>query len=83
METSKPSPRDAPELYDLIFDPLDFDVPFWVEVAKRAGGPVLEAGCGTGRILLRLIEAGADADGFEGKPRTDPDDRMTVWAWRD
>jgi SAM-dependent methyltransferase len=54
-----------PELYDLLFDPLDFDVPFWLDVAKQAGGPVLEAGCGTGRILLRLIEAGVDADGFD------------------
>lgn len=61
----KPSPYDAPELYDLLFDQLDFDVPFWVEVARQAGGPTLEAGCGTGRILLRMIEAGADADGFD------------------
>jgi SAM-dependent methyltransferase len=65
MDTPKPTPYDMPELYDLLFDPLDFDVPFWLEVAKQAGGPVLEAGCGTGRILLRLIEAGVDADGFD------------------
>jgi SAM-dependent methyltransferase len=65
MANPKPSPYDAPELYDLLFDPLDFDIPFWLDVGKRAGGPVLEAGCGTGRILLRLIEAGVDADGFD------------------
>lgn len=65
MTDPKTSPYDAPELYDLLFDPLDFDVPFWLDVGKRAGGPVLEAGCGTGRILLRLVGAGVDADGFD------------------
>jgi SAM-dependent methyltransferase len=68
MNEPKLSPYDAPELYDLLFDPLDFDVPYWLDVARRAGGPVLEAGCGTGRILLRLIEAGVDADGFDASP---------------
>lgn len=28
------------------------DVPFYVELARSAGGAVLEAGCGTGRVLL-------------------------------
>jgi SAM-dependent methyltransferase len=65
LKAPKPSPYDAPELYDILFDTLDFDIPFWTEVARQAGGPVLEAGCGTGRILLRLIEAGLDADGFD------------------
>lgn len=65
MTDPKTSPYDAPELYDLLFDPLDFDIPFWLDVGRRAGGPVLEAGCGTGRILLRLVEAGVDADGFD------------------
>ena len=27
------------------------DVPFYVDLAKRIGGPVLEIGCGTGRVL--------------------------------
>jgi len=60
-----PSPYDAPEIYDLLFDTFDFDLPFWLKVAAEAGGPVLEAGCGTGRVLLRLLKAGADADGFD------------------
>ncbi len=65
MDTLKASPYDDPETYDLIFDQFDFDLPFWLDVARQAGGPVLEAGCGTGRILLRLIEAGLDVDGFD------------------
>jgi len=65
MRIQNPSPYDAPEIYDLLFESLDFDLPFWLKVAAQAGGPVLEAGCGTGRVLLRLLAAGADADGFD------------------
>lgn len=61
----KPSPYDAPELYDLLFDSLDFDVPFWTETARSAGGPVLEAACGTGRLLLPILRAGIEAEGFD------------------
>ena len=64
-KTEKPSPYDAPELYDLLFDALDFDIPFWQKVAREAKGPVLETGCGTGRVLLRLLESGFDADGLD------------------
>ncbi len=30
------------------------DLPFWQSLAKEFGGPILELGCGTGRILLSL-----------------------------
>jgi SAM-dependent methyltransferase len=59
------SPYDAPELYDLMFEGLDFDLPFWIETGREAGGPVLDLGCGTGRVLLPLLEAGTDADGVD------------------
>jgi SAM-dependent methyltransferase len=59
------SPYDAPELYDLLLGGLDFDIPFWLETAREAPGPVLDLGCGTGRILLPLLEAGVDADGVD------------------
>ena len=67
-DSRNPSPYDAPELYDLLFDSLDFDVPYWLEVARSAGGPVLEAACGTGRILLPILKAGLDIDGFDASP---------------
>ncbi len=59
---------DAPWLYDLLFDSFDFDIPFWLETARAAGGPVLEAACGTGRVLLPLLKAGLDIDGFDSSP---------------
>ncbi len=59
------SPYEAPEIYDLMFDTLDFDLPYWLKVGREAGGPVLDLGCGTGRILLPLLDAGVDADGVD------------------
>lgn len=41
------------------------DVSFYVDIACEADGPVLEVGCGTGRIYLELLRAGVDADGFD------------------
>lgn len=63
--SKKLSPYDAPELYDLLLGGLDFDLPFWLGTGRDAGGPVLDLGCGTGRILLPLLEAGVDADGID------------------
>ncbi len=67
-DPSKPSPYEAPELYDRLFDSLDFDLPYWLEVGRGAGGPVLEMACGTGRLLLPLRRAGVDVDGFDASP---------------
>ena len=41
------------------------DVPFWRTLATNAGGPVLELGCGTGRIALPLGRAGATVVGID------------------
>jgi len=41
------------------------DVDFYVRAARACVGPVLELGCGTGRILAALIDAGVDAVGID------------------
>ena len=41
------------------------DVGFWQDMAKRAGGPVLELGCGTGRVTLPVARAGAHIVGVD------------------
>ncbi len=43
----------------------DQDVPFYVELARAAGGPVLELGCGTGRVLLPVARAGVEVVGVD------------------
>jgi SAM-dependent methyltransferase len=41
------------------------DVPFWRDVARQVRGPVLELGCGTGRISLPLARAGIAVVGID------------------
>jgi SAM-dependent methyltransferase len=41
------------------------DVPFWRRLALAADGPVLELGCGTGRVMLPLARAGIDLVGID------------------
>src|SRR5262247_4000852 len=45
------------------------DVPFWRALAANAGGPVLELGCGTGRISLPLARAGVRLIGIDRSER--------------
>jgi SAM-dependent methyltransferase len=44
------------------------DVDFYVEAAKEASGPVLEIGCGTGRVLIPTARAGAEIVGLDLSP---------------
>jgi len=46
-------------LYDAYVQ-TELDIPFFLEEAKKAGGPVLELMCGTGRVSIPLLEAGID-----------------------
>jgi SAM-dependent methyltransferase len=44
------------------------DVDFFVEAAKASGGPVLEVGCGTGRVLIPTARAGVEIVGLDLSP---------------
>ena len=41
------------------------DVSFWERLAAAADGPVLELGCGTGRITVPIARGGADVVGID------------------
>ena len=41
------------------------DVDFYVEEAKRSGGPVAEFACGTGRVLIPTAQAGIEIVGVD------------------
>lgn len=51
--------------YDLEHAELTADLVFYLHFARQAGGPVLEVGCGTGRILLHLAPAGIEITGVD------------------
>jgi SAM-dependent methyltransferase len=57
------------EFYDHVVPYRDrADVAFFVEEATRSAGPVLELGCGSGRVLLPTARAGIDIVGLDGSP---------------
>jgi SAM-dependent methyltransferase len=45
------------------------DLPLWRELAADCGGPVLEIGCGTGRVALDLARGGHSVTGVDNDPR--------------
>ena len=44
------------------------DLDFYLGLAREAGGPVLELGCGTGRTLLPIAQAGIPCTGLDASP---------------
>src|SRR5579863_9279322 len=41
------------------------DIQYYVEQLRGLEGPFLEAGCGSGRLTIPLLEAGLDVHGFD------------------
>jgi SAM-dependent methyltransferase len=64
------------EAYSFIADLYDHDVghrkrpdvAFFVDAAKQTGGPVLEIGCGTGRVLIPTAREGVAMVGIDLSP---------------
>jgi SAM-dependent methyltransferase len=44
------------------------DLPLWEQLAQAGGGPVLELGCGTGRVALHLARRGHQVVGLDSDP---------------
>ena len=62
--------RATARYYDLAYAKhagarLGPDVDFYRELARESGGPVLELGCGTGRVLLELAAEGIQCTGVD------------------
>ncbi len=53
------------EFYDAFHSTYAADRAFYLKMARRNPGPLLELACGTGRIGIELIEAGADYFGMD------------------
>ncbi|NET57768.1 MAG: class I SAM-dependent methyltransferase [Symploca sp. SIO2E6] len=51
-------------LYDYVFESRN-DISFYLGIAEWLGSPILEVGCGTGRILLPLALAGFEVVGID------------------
>ncbi len=61
--------QDSPfvaQLYDQVIPYRDRpDVEFFVDFAQDSGGPILEVGCGTGRVLIPTARAGIPITGLD------------------
>lgn len=44
------------------------DLPFYLDLARQSGGPVLEIGCGTGRVTLPVAREGIEIHGVDNSP---------------
>ena len=70
------NPAGETDEYALIADLYDYvepyrtrpDIDFYVQAALESGGPVLEVGCGTGRILLPTARSGLEITGLDLSP---------------
>ena len=61
---------DIADLYDYVGPYRErADVGFFVAAATAGGGPVLELGCGTGRVLIPTARAGIEVTGVDLSPR--------------
>jgi SAM-dependent methyltransferase len=54
--------------YDLENADFTEDLEFWLDLAGEYGDPILELGCGTGRVLLNLARRGHTVTGVDNSP---------------
>jgi SAM-dependent methyltransferase len=52
-------------IYEQIDGERTIDLGFYSKIAREAKGKVLEAGCGSGRVLLSLAKEGISIEGFD------------------
>ncbi len=57
--------QDIARYYETIHAQLTEDIPFILELAEDAGNPILELGCGTGRLLRPLAANGFTVVGVD------------------
>ncbi|MBN2724022.1 MAG: methyltransferase [Deltaproteobacteria bacterium] len=56
---------DNPEIYDHEFRRYVKDKRFYLNMGKSINGPVLEFGCGSGRLLYNWVKAGIEVQGID------------------
>ncbi len=74
--------------YDVIYDKIrsEADMKFYLGQMQQANGPVLEAGCGTGRLFMEARKLGVDVYGIDISPsmvevlhgKLEPEERKRV-----
>jgi SAM-dependent methyltransferase len=69
MTKTMTSPNeDLARLFDAQYADFSEDMPMWLALAQRHGSPLIELGCGTGRVLISLARAGHEIHGVDANP---------------
>jgi SAM-dependent methyltransferase len=55
-------------LFSAQYADFEDDLPLWLRLAGQAGGPILEVGCGAGRVLRALAGLGFEVTGIDTNP---------------
>jgi len=63
-----PPAREAVIWHRVECDAYSADLPLWEELATDQGGPILDLGCGTGRVLSHLSRRGHELRGLDSEP---------------
>jgi SAM-dependent methyltransferase len=53
--------------YDAENTDMEDDIPFYLQLAEEYGGPLLDVGCGTGRVMFPLAQAGYQVHGIDNE----------------
>ncbi|MGD8813315.1 MAG: class I SAM-dependent methyltransferase [Anaerolineales bacterium] len=62
------TPSDLARLFHSQYAEFTEDISMWIDLAQRHGTPILELGCGTGRVLAHLAHAGHEVTGVDANP---------------
>lgn len=72
------------EIYEQLDGQRTEDIAFYLEAARKADGPILDAGCGSGRIMIPMLREGLEVEGFDPSqamldrfPLLDP--KLVIW----
>jgi SAM-dependent methyltransferase len=61
-------PETFARLFTAQYADFDADLPLWKRLARQTGGPILEVGCGDGRVLRSLARDGFEVTGLDSNP---------------
>lgn len=81
------SGEDFARLFEAQYADFDADLALWLALAEERKGPILELGCGSGRVLIALAEHGFEVVGIDNEPamlsrgqrRVGPDIAPRLW----
>ena len=59
------NPATRARLYQAQYQSFELDFPFWTTLAAEVGDPILEMGCGTGRLVIALARKGYRVIGLD------------------